>query len=294
MLRVNTIGGMGSVYEPISGLSPYCLEMNYDDDTPANSQMISTPVAGTGGILGLTGQQWTMSLWGKVLSAPDIPPFTPVNDVMVSYQQNLAGGIVNFAAQFGIHSTIEFGTNIIFAVLSDDDPDTDFNFWAASKPANQNQWYMLTMVFDGPANTCEFYVDGVEDSANMSVYQPPGVSTFTETATHFWDIGGYTTFTTYPTVDERLGTTNQRVHSLATWDSKLTAAEVLAIYNGHAGKNFELDSDSGGYVSSADLTMWHRYGLDATNLGRDYSAGGNHASVETNITVDDIIADAPA
>ena len=141
----------------------------------------------------------------------------------------------------------------------------------------------------------DVYVDGVEDSASMSVAVPTAGLDYEETTAHFLEVGGHTTFSTYPSVYTQQGSSNQRVHSLACWDSKLTAAEILAIYNTSAGKNFELDSDHDGYVSSASLTLWHRYGLDDTNLGRDYSAGGNDADVHTNITVaDDRVIDAPA
>lgn len=86
-----------------------------------------------------------------------------------------------------------------------------------------------------------------------------------------------------------------RVHSLAFWNSTLTAAEVLAVYNGGSGSTMDLANDSGNYTSSANLMHWWRLGHDLSNLGRDY---GLHTTLKDldfnpNIAVEDVFADAP-
>ncbi len=79
-----------------------------------------------------------------------------------------------------------------------------------------------------------------------------------------------------------------RVHSIALWDDLLSAAEVSAIYNSGDAHDFELDSDSGSYTSSADLVHWWRLGLNKIDIGGDYAGALDLMDNAVNIDQTDI------
>ena len=53
---------------------------------------------------------------------------------------------------------------------------------------------------------------------------------------------------------------NGNIDEPSFWDSALTAAELLAVYNG--GAPIDIRDDLGDYTSSANLVTWHRMGDD--------------------------------
>lgn len=91
------------------------------------------------------------------------------------------------------------------------------------------------------------------------------------------------------------------VHSVAIWSSLLSDAEVTAIYNGGDGYSFDLSTDSGDYVSSANLVHWFRLGTAAdggregTTYVVDYvdSGGIDMSANDANMADTDIVSTYP-
>ncbi len=62
-----------------------------------------------------------------------------------------------------------------------------------------------------------------------------------------------------------------RIHSTGLWNSVLTAAEILSIYNGGSGSQADLGVNFGSYVSAANLQHWWRLGFAVEpDIGKDY------------------------
>lgn len=91
-------------------------------------------------------------------------------------------------------------------------------------------------------------------------------------------------------VDELLG----QGASLAIWNKRVPDAEIVAIYNS-GSINFDLNADSGDYVSSADLINWWEIGKQvAPNIGADSAGSYDLASNAAEITDADRVEDVPA
>lgn len=88
---------------------------------------------------------------------------------------------------------------------------------------------------------------------------------------------------------------NGRIHSVGVWNSALTAAEVTALYNSGNGAVVNWASNSGNYVSSANLVHWWRLGHNSLDIGKDYGVGTaiDVDTDATNITAADIVSDYP-
>ena len=90
-----------------------------------------------------------------------------------------------------------------------------------------------------------------------------------------------------------------RIHSVGIWDSVLSAAECLTLFNSGAGSVIDWSVDSGSYVSSASLQHWWRCGKKRTAIGADSplvqsrSLGDINLDAASGITTDDIVADFP-
>jgi hypothetical protein len=61
------------------------------------------------------------------------------------------------------------------------------------------------------------------------------------------------------------------IQMVALWSSRLSEAESTAIYNGGDVDNFNLNANSGNYVSSANLIHWWRLGINTADIGEDYA-----------------------
>ena len=59
------------------------------------------------------------------------------------------------------------------------------------------------------------------------------------------------------------------IYSNGIYDLVLSSAEILAMYNGGNARDFDLETDSGNYVSSANLIHYYRVGLDDLQMGLD-------------------------
>jgi hypothetical protein len=85
------------------------------------------------------------------------------------------------------------------------------------------------------------------------------------------------------------------IHSVALWDISQDEDNILAMYNGGNGDGFNLQEDSGNYSTSASLAqLWLLGTRGSPNLGNTVvGAGTYHMNIETNLTDDDIVDDAP-
>jgi hypothetical protein len=66
-----------------------------------------------------------------------------------------------------------------------------------------------------------------------------------------------------------------RIHSIALWDTALSAAAALEVHNGGDGCNSNLAVDSGSYTQSANLLHWWRLGFNRDNVGEDTGVSGS-------------------
>jgi hypothetical protein len=85
---------------------------------------------------------------------------------------------------------------------------------------------------------------------------------------------------------------NGRIHSVAIWDTDVSAARTLIFNNGAA--ELDLLTDTGAYTYSSNLQHWWRLGLDSTDIGKDHGATPIDVDVNAlNISAADIVADYP-
>jgi hypothetical protein len=152
-----------------------------------------------------------------------------------------------------------------------------------SNELTNNTWHHIVCVW-GNADKANFeiYIDGAAVATLTSGTGGPNVYNATDNAF----IGKrFTSGTLF--MDGKLD-------ELGFWDSVLTASEVTAIYNG--GTPFDLKSDNGNYVSSADLIGYWRNG-DPNGTASyptitDDSKNSNNGTM-TNMESSDITTDVP-
>jgi hypothetical protein len=92
------------------------------------------------------------------------------------------------------------------------------------------------------------------------------------------------------------------IYSAAVYDSILGGDEIAAMYNNGDGVNFDMEKNSGAYVSSGNLVHYFRLGVGTTELefGTDNTANINDLSMEhrtensgQTFDADDLNADVP-
>ncbi len=87
-----------------------------------------------------------------------------------------------------------------------------------------------------------------------------------------------------------------RMHSIALWDADISAA-AATIFNGGAGRSFDLQKNQGAYTFAGNLLPWWRFGFDPSSIGRDFGSGpiliDANASGTGNMSASDIVTDAP-
>jgi hypothetical protein len=153
--------------------------------------------------------------------------------------------------------------------------------WDAS---GTNVWTQAVAVHNSAGNTIDVYTDGAAGTTKTEQIN---------------DATSLTNPTRTPIVGNVSPAHTQsytgRIYQVAVWNSKLTLAEITAIYNGGNGRFFDLSVDSGNYVSSANLQHWWGTGRQVVpNLGKDY---GNGTAVDltdvTDLDDTDRVMDAP-
>lgn len=150
------------------------------------------------------------------------------------------------------------------------------------------QWYFLVVTWNNTTETIDVYVNGVDqgDPDTKSTDDTCSLSDISANA----GLGVNPAWTNL---------TNWRIHTCVTWNSVLTGAEILALYNGGKGDAIDYATDGGNYSSSANLTHWWKLGYDAdpeSDMGKDYQGaeGINWMDDSNNITAaDDRINDSP-
>jgi hypothetical protein len=155
-----------------------------------------------------------------------------------------------------------------------------------NNPINDNAWQLLAVSYDtvvggAGAGGLEFYVNGVATSPTKNQDAACPMNPW-ERISVGSAIGGS-------------ALAKGIYHSVMIWSSILTADELLTVYNGGDGENFNPQEDSGDYVSSANLVRWYRLGMDADNIGIDTvtPANSNLMDQASNVTSDDIVEDGP-
>lgn len=89
-----------------------------------------------------------------------------------------------------------------------------------------------------------------------------------------------------------------RVHQAAMWSEPLTAQEWLGVAGRTDAPNFDLNTNSAGYQSSAELIHWWRPGFNPAAMGADYADSPptthNLMADAKQVSDNDIVADFPA
>ena len=157
--------------------------------------------------------------------------------------------------------------NAFYVQLFDATSSASISFISSTAPSI-GVWYHVLMTYDGSGlNTgLALYIDG------SSISGTPGGSGYT--AMH-------NTAATF-NIGARLDTpqyTNGKISQVGVWNSKLTGAEVTAIYN--SGQGLDLSSNSGNYVSSANLVGYWRLNEGSGTNTAD-SSGNGHKGTLTN------------
>ena len=70
-----------------------------------------------------------------------------------------------------------------------------------------------------------------------------------------------------------LGLPQAHYHEWAMWKRDLSEAEMNQIIQGGA-REYRLKSNNGIYLGRNDLVHWWRFGLDASQIGKDYASAG--------------------
>lgn len=94
----------------------------------------------------------------------------------------------------------------------------------------------------------------------------------------------------------RLGSGLQEGEKLwsAWWDTTLSAASILSIFNSKAGADLNASFDN--YSQSSNLVHWWRYGHTRNDIGRDYGKAGSLIDLlqdSVDIDASDIVSDVP-
>jgi hypothetical protein len=84
-------------------------------------------------------------------------------------------------------------------------------------------------------------------------------------------------------------------HSVGAWDTVLTTAAALELYNAGSGSAVDWSSNSGLYTSRANLVHWYRLGLNSSVIGYDSGLKGPLITLDTAVGIDagDIVIDSP-
>ena len=143
--------------------------------------------------------------------------------------------------------------------------------------------YVITLERDGDlgvANTVKkFYIDGDLESTKEDILTYDLDTNYNQQLKFGQSRGG-----SHPL--------DGNIDEIGWWDgSTLTAAEVTAIYN--SGEPLCLQSDSGDYASSGDLTSYWRMGDGDTFPTVTDQVGSNDGTM-TNMGSEDIVSDVPS
>jgi len=226
--------------------------------------------------IGIDGD-FTASIWFK----PSALPVTGSGGLLSVTGANPSGKFhLAHTGTTGIQWLVQSGTGSTRANIT----------WTDLLTGSENIWRHVVMVYDSPGNGVDqriLYFDGVNEGEGdiLSTNNTANTSDSQDRAVF---LGASSPIA---------GVFEGRIASVAFWDALLTSDEITAIYNS-GSIDFNLNKDSGNYVSSADLVHWWELGRQASpNLGADSATPTNPLDLEeaaTDITDADRVNDAPS
>jgi hypothetical protein len=218
---------------------------------------------------------WTFAGWIKFGAAWD----TQTNR-MVDIRQSAGANNLMLFFQAGTYASDPYVAKIW------DQNGSAFKEYRYQNFFAEDTWVHWCTTWDG--STLLTYKDSVLTAPDVK--QTDNAGTMTDTSRGI-GIGGYITD------GSPSGDLDAIVHSTAIWNAVLDQNNVTAIFNGGAGGEFNLGSDSGNYTNSSNLQHWWRHGHDADDIGKDE---GNAAALydlmddALNVSSADIVADVPS
>jgi len=179
--------------------------------------------------------------------------------------------------------TMNGGVDMQFFVFSAG--STFLKLYRYTNPWPLNVWTLLAMTWSNsaPEERLKFYVNGVLQVPNAKIIDVLGNGR------------DDTSFMEYeePGIAQGVFQKGQKFWS-AWWNTDLTSASILEIFNGKAP--FDLKTNTGSYTESANLAHWWQWGFDASDIGKDTGLAAALIDMNANgqnMSAADIVADFP-
>jgi hypothetical protein len=224
------------------------------------------------------GAEWSMAFWCK----PAAGSYTQRSEIMVVRQLGAAPSDRRYRRNLSLRGEV---ANDPFSVETYRGSGGVTKRYTWDGLLVQDAWNFVVVTRTAiPAATITLYKSGVEMAPDGKAVDGNGTMADSARAV-FIGSGG-----------EGLSFFTGRIHSTGIWGSLLSEAEALALFNGGDGRGFDWSSNSGNYISAANLQHWWRLGRDDMDMGAD---SGNYALLadvdndSVNITLDDIVLDSP-
>jgi hypothetical protein len=213
---------------------------------------------------------WTIAVWWKPVSLVSEAVFTI---------RRLVFGNDDIMLEQNADSGSRWGIRI------DDDNTAEFKQYKSASTFTTGIWYHVGITWDGVGDILKIFVDGVDDTGVKTVDQTVQQTNSSRILKMGHNVAGSSS------------NGKGRMYSAAVWDSTLSAAEMLSIYNEGSGDLADLSVDFDNYASAADLVHWYRLGLAPDpNIGKDYGLSPLDASSGGSSPIDDsdVVVDAPS
>ena len=231
--------------------------------------------------VGITGT-FSMAIWAKNSEASPAG-----NDGLMAVRGSTAANAIDFACAVGSNDDVQL--NIVNST-----PSTRQNIvWAGVVDGDTDTWHLYVVTWDGESTSSgvgpQLFVDGVLVTTGI---------------THTTDLDdtGMTDASRGIRVGLRV-TAGDRwtgpIYSAGLYDKVLDSTEVEAMYNGGNARDFNLQVNSGSYVSAVNLIHYYRLGIgsDDTEFGLDVgnSLEGSELNMDTLGVADasDLTTDIP-
>jgi hypothetical protein len=218
--------------------------------------------------IGVAGD-WTMLGWAKPLNIPGAHQIFEIRD-----------GNIN---RMGYRQSGDIGE-----VIVEDQTGSPTQSSAWLNVFQDANWHQFGATWSNSGPLMENYLDGVNLGAPDGGTATPAV-TMTDTSRSV-AVGA--------AINGTFGFEGL-IMSVAIFRVVLTAAQILATYNGGNGSAFDLNTNSGNYGQSGDLAHWWRCGHEADpNLGKDFAEAGFTPTIDIGVNKvglddNDRVADVP-
>lgn len=227
----------------------------------------STVLRSAFGTIGIANV-WSVGIWYK----PDANAFTITNQMWgvrdADAPDILLMQLLGAAANDPVGYLIRDSAGVILK---------DFRF---DSVLSVNKWHFLMLTFDGAADESKLYLNGIERAPTTILTNISGTVV---------DSGRRIGLGVRPSASDQ--NASGRIYSLGFWDSVLTDAEQLALYNFGDGVRAVFDKDLGAYVSKAALQHYYRPGL--ADVGFDYGIAAVNAPLAVEGLRAVLVEDAP-